>query len=131
MLTGYGITADICPQVESSAGLLEKFSTIDLKQKKILLPRAEDAAKELPDGLATWGAIVKTLVIYKTIDIEPSEIDFGFIDAVIFTSGSVVRAFVKRFGSVPEHIKAYCIGIPSLNEAKSCGIEAEILDRRI
>lgn len=129
-LNSYGITADICPQVESSAGLLEEFSTIDLKQKKILLPRAQDATKELPDGLTASGAVVETLAVYKTINIEPSEIDFDFIDAVIFTSGSVVRAFVKRFGTASEHVKTYCIGIPSLNEAKSCGIEAEILDRQ-
>jgi len=116
-LVGFGIKADICPQVESSAGLLGEFSAIDLRQERILLPRAQDAGEELPDGLA------------GTIDIEPPEIDFGFIDTVIFTSSSVVRAFVKRFGSVPEHVKAYCIGIPSFNEAKSCGIEAEILDR--
>ena len=126
-LTEFGIIADMCPDTESSAGLLEKFSAIDVGHKKMLLPQSEIASPELPDGLVDMGAAVEKLPIYKTIEIEPGEIDFDYIDRILFTSASTIRAFLKRFGSVPPHIKAYCLGLPSLAEAEKHGIDAEVL----
>jgi uroporphyrinogen III methyltransferase/synthase len=126
-LAGSGVVADMCPTMESSAGLLEEFDSVDVKNKKILLPQSEIASEELPDGLARMGAIVEKLPIYKTIEIDPGEIDFDHIDRILFTSGSTIRAFVRRFGSVPSHIKAYCLGLPSLAEAKRHNINAEVL----
>ncbi len=138
-LIASGILADLVPDTESSAGLLEKFSSLDMKNKKVLLPRAEVASSELPEGLTRLGAAVEVVAVYKTIEIEPADIDFDYIDIILFTSGSVVRAFVKKFGKVPTHtrqgearrspIKAYCLGLPTLAEAKKHGIDAEIMPR--
>ena len=61
------------------------------------------------------------------VDIEPEETDFAFIDQILFTSGSTIRAFLKRYGSVPAGIKVYCMGQPTLNEAKKHSIQAEFL----
>ena len=72
-------------------------------------------------------AIIEKVPIYKTIDIDPGPIDFDYIDRVLFTSGSTVRAFVKRFGEVPKNVKSYCLGQPTLNEAKKHNIDAEII----
>ncbi|MHC4363261.1 MAG: uroporphyrinogen-III C-methyltransferase, partial [Planctomycetota bacterium] len=108
-LAGSGVVADICPATESSAGLLEEFDSVDVKNKNILLPQSEIASEELPDGLARMGAVVEKLPIYKTVEVDTGEIDFGHIDQILFTSGSTIRAFVRRFGSVPSHIKAYCL----------------------
>jgi uroporphyrinogen III methyltransferase/synthase len=126
-LADCGIVADMCPATESSAGLLKEFGSIDLKNKKILLPQSEIASEELPDGLARMGALVEKLPIYKTVEVDTGEIDFDHIDQILFTSGSTIRAFVRRFGSVPSHIKAYCLGLPSLAEAKRHNIHAEVL----
>jgi uroporphyrinogen III methyltransferase/synthase len=126
-LEDFGIIADMCPETESSAGLLEKFSAIGVDEKRILLPRAEIASRELPDGLVSMGAAVESLPIYKTIEIDPGEIDFDHIDAILFTSSSTIRAFMKKFGSLPPHTKAYCLGLPSLAEAKKHNIDAEVL----
>jgi uroporphyrinogen III methyltransferase/synthase len=116
-LANCGIVADICPPAESSAGLLEEFGLIDVKNKKVLLPQSEIASEELPDGLAR----------IKTVEVDTGEIDFDHIDQILFTSGSTIRAFVRRFGSVPSHIRAYCLGLPSLAEAKRHNIDAEVL----
>jgi len=129
-LTEFGILADMCPDTESSAGLLEKFSSVGVKGKKILLPQSEIASRELPDGLINMGATIEKLTIYKTVDVDPGEIDFDYIDQILFTSGSIVRAFIKRFGSVPPHIKAYCLGLPTLAEAKKHNIDAEVLSQQ-
>jgi uroporphyrinogen III methyltransferase/synthase len=126
-LTGYGILADLVPDNESSAGLLEKFGTLDMKNKRVLLPRAKVASRELPEGLAGMGAAIEEVPAYMTVEIEPADVDFEHIDIILFTSGSTVRAFVKKFGHVPPHVKAYCLGLPTQAEAKKHGISAEIL----
>jgi len=128
-LAEYGINADLCSEIQSSKGLLEAFADIDVKGQKILLPQAEVAAQGLPDGLQEMGSEVVKISIYKTIEKECADVDFDYIDQVLFTSGSSVRAFVKRFGKVPENIKAYCLGLPTLTIANENGIEADILPK--
>jgi uroporphyrinogen III methyltransferase/synthase len=126
-LSGFGILADLVPDNESSAGLLEEFASLDMKDKRVLLPRAKIASRELPNGLASLGAAVEEVSAYMTVEIEPADVDFEHIDQILFTSGSTVRAFVKKFGYVPPHIKAYCLGTPTQAEAKKHGISAEIM----
>jgi uroporphyrinogen III methyltransferase/synthase len=126
-LKEFGITADMVPENESSSGLLEEFAKLNMKNKKVLLPQSEIASKELPDGLCNMQAIIEKVPVYKTIDLEPDSIDFDYIDQILFTSGSTVRAFVKHFGQVPENVKSYCLGPPTLNEAKKHNINAEII----
>jgi len=126
-LTAFGIVADLVPETESSAGLLEKFGTLDMKGKKVLLPRAKVASDELPRGLSEVGAAVEEIAVYETVEIEPADVDLEHIDKILFTSGSTARAFVGKFGKVPPHIKACCLGKPTQASAKKHGIEAEIV----
>ncbi len=126
-LAEFGIVADMVPATESSAGLLEKFSSIDIKNKKFLLPQSDIASAELPDGLLDMGAEIEKLTIYKTVEIAPPDVDFDYIDQILFTSGSTVRAFVKKFGPPPPHIKVYALGPPTQAEAKKHKIDAEVL----
>jgi uroporphyrinogen-III synthase len=72
-------------------------------------------------------ADIKKITVYKTIEKDPGQIDFDFIDQILFTSGSTVRAFVKHFKEVPSHIKVYGLGQPTLNIAKEHGIAGEIV----
>ncbi|MBE0537277.1 MAG: uroporphyrinogen-III C-methyltransferase [Phycisphaerae bacterium] len=126
-LSAYGILADVVPQNESSTGLVEAFAAHEMGGKKVLLPQAEIASKELPEGLAAAGAEVTAASVYKTVDVDPGEIDFDYIDTVLFTSGSTVRAFVKKFGSLPPNVKALALGIPTQKVAQEHGIDAEVL----
>jgi len=126
-LKEFGITADIVPKNESSAGLLEEFAKLNIQDTKVLLPQSEIASDELSDGLLKMQAEIKRMPVYKTVEIDPGEIDFDYIDQILFTSSSTVKAFIKRFGKVPENIISYCLGSPTLNEAKNHNINAEIL----
>lgn len=128
-LADFGIKADLCPDVESSTGLLGEFEKIDIAGKKVLLPQAEIASSQLQDGLSEMKADVTSISTYKTIEIDPGEVDFDYIDQILFTSGSTIRAFVKKYGSVPSHVKSYCLGVPTQAIAKECGIDAEILTK--
>lgn len=128
-LSQYGIIADMVPDNESSAGLLEEFAKIDIKGKKVLLPQTEVSSKELPEGLIDMRAEIEKEVLYKTVDIEPAPIDFDYIDAILFTSGSTVRAFVKHFKQVPAGVKVYGLGLPTLAVAKENGIDGELMPK--
>ncbi|MHC4328075.1 MAG: uroporphyrinogen-III C-methyltransferase [Planctomycetota bacterium] len=129
-LTAFGILADLVPDKESSLGLLEEFGVLEMKNKNVLLPQAQDASRELAEGLAALGAAVETVSVYMTIEIEPADVDFEHIDKILFTSGSTVRAFVKKFGQAPPHIKAYCLGLPTQTAARKHGIDAEIVPQQ-
>ncbi len=126
-LTAFGIVPDMVPETESSAGLLAEFDTLDMQGKKVLLPRAKVALNELPKGLSELGAAVEDIAVYETVEIEPADVDLEHIDKILFTSGSTARAFVKKFGEVPPHIKACCLGKPTQASAKKRGIDAEIV----
>lgn len=126
MLRSYGVLVDMQPESESSAGLLEEFEKIGVKGKKILLVKPEVGSPVLFDKLSA-AAFVEVVVVYKNIDIEPDQTDFNFIDQILFTSASTVQAFLRRYGSVPEGLKVYCLGRPTLNEAKKHNIQAELL----
>jgi uroporphyrinogen III methyltransferase/synthase len=126
-LLEFGIKADLCPADESSKGLLDEFAKIDVAGLAILLPQALVSSAELPEGLLKRGAKVEKLVVYQTIDKDIEDVDLDYIDQILFTSGSTVRAFVKKFGSVPKHIQALCLGSPTQAVAKEYNIAAEIL----
>jgi uroporphyrinogen III methyltransferase/synthase len=128
-LLEFGIKADLCSPVESSKGLLDAFSKIDIAGLSILLPQAEVSSTELPEGLCARGAEVDKLTVYKTVEIDIDDVDLNYIDQVLFTSGSTIRAFVKKFGSVPEHIQAYCLGGPTQTIAKQNNIDAKIIEK--
>jgi uroporphyrinogen III methyltransferase/synthase len=126
-LREYGLRPDLVPATESSAGLLEEFRRLGMAGQHVLLPRAEVSTEDLPRGLADMGATVSCVVVYRTVDIEPEEVDFDYIDQILFTSGSTVKAFIKHFGKVPDHVQCYCLGEPTLATARQCGIQAEIM----
>ena len=77
--------------------------------------------------MAAAGADVETVVVYKNVEIEPEQTDFDYIDQILFTSASTVRAFIKRFKTVPPGPKVYCLGQPTLDEATKQNIRAELL----
>lgn len=126
-LMDFGIKADLCAALESSKGLLDAFGTVNVADRSILLPQAEVSSEELPDGLIRNGAKVEKLPVYKTIETEIDDVDMDYINQILFTSGSTVRAFVKKFGSIPNHIQALCLGIPTQTIAKQHNINAQII----
>jgi uroporphyrinogen III methyltransferase/synthase len=128
-LSEFGIKADLTAEIESSTGLLNAFAPIDVAGLSILLPQAEVSSAQLPEGLAARGAKIEKLTVYKTIEKEVDDVDLDYIDQILFTSGSTVKAFVKKFGSVPEHIEALCLGEPTQTTAKQHNIDAKIIDK--
>ena len=127
VLRDFGVLADMQPKLESSAGLLEEFDKIGIKGKKVLLVKPQVGSPVLLERLTEAGAEVEIVVVYKNIEIEPEPTDFDYIDQILFTSASTVRAFIKRFKTVPSEPKVYCLGQPTLDEATKHNIKAQIL----
>ena len=126
----FGVLPDMQPRLESSVGLLDEFRKIDVTGKKMLLARPRVGASTLLEGLSAASAAADGVVVYQNIEIECEDVDFDFIDWILFTSGSTVRAFIKYYGSIPAAKKVYCLGKPTLDEAQKHNIPAELLDRR-
>jgi uroporphyrinogen-III synthase len=80
--------------------------------------------------LIELGAVVEEAPVYQTVEMEPADVDLEHIDQILFTSGSTVRAFTKKFARIPPHIKAYCLGRPTQTEGAKYGIDAEILSQQ-
>lgn len=120
-LRDYGINADLIPETESSNGLLNELKKINLKNKKVFLPRSDIADKGLTEGIKGLGARVSASVAYKNVMPKGlPELDLNFFHEIMFTSPSGVRNFVKRYGKVPKKVKVRCIGDVTLNEARKC-----------
>jgi len=118
-LLDFGIIANLVPGDESSKGLLAAFAKIDIKDKKIFLPRSNLSDKGLVKGFKKLRVQVTASVAYKNVmpDYLP-DIDARSFDEIMFTSPSGVRNFNKRYGKPSMSVKISCIGDVTLREAK-------------
>ncbi len=121
-LLDFGVMADLVPKKESSEGLRAEFQKVDLKGKKIFLPRSDISDKGLNAFLAGLGAEVTEGLAYRNIARgDLPELDIEFFDEIFFTSPSTVRSFKARYKKIPRGVKVRCIGDVTLREAKKFG----------
>ncbi len=136
-LQDYGIISDILPETYRAESVIKAFSNIELKNKKILLPRAKKARTILPEELTKMGAKVDEVVAYETLlDIDKKEelinlLQDSKIDAVTFTSSSTVSNFISLLDSkdsrkLLKNIVTASIGPITSKTARSLDIEPEI-----
>ncbi|MBI3737582.1 MAG: uroporphyrinogen-III synthase [Chloroflexi bacterium] len=95
-LLACSVTPDFVPEEYVAESILPGLG--DLKNKSVLLPRAEIARKALPEAISKAGGIAHEIVVYQTL---PAEIDMdgwmalkSGVDVVTFTSASTVENFV-------------------------------------
>ncbi|MDY0361984.1 MAG: uroporphyrinogen-III C-methyltransferase [Desulforegulaceae bacterium] len=136
-LKKYGINTDVFPESYRAESVVEAFENIDIKGKKILIPRAMEARSVLPDELKKMGAVVNEVTAYKTIpqSDKKDEIlsDFlnGKIDMVTFTSSSTVKNFKalfteEEFKSIILKFKPVSIGPITTDTAVELGLTPQI-----
>ena len=61
-----GVGVDLMPQEHLTSGIVKAMGSVELRGKRVLLPRAEEGSRELPPGLEALGAEVKHLSLYRT-----------------------------------------------------------------
>ena len=111
----------------------------DLKGKRILLPRANIAGRNLPEELTRQGANVEEVIAYRTI--IPEDLSLGRlqstlkgrVDVVTFTSPSTVRNLAQvagnKLGSMLSDVKVACIGPVTATAANTLGVHVNIVAR--
>jgi uroporphyrinogen III methyltransferase/synthase len=113
-LIEYGLKTDILPKTYRAESVVEAFEKINMRDKRVLLPRAKEARTVLPESLRKIGAIVDEVFAYETISVtghDPeiiSRIQNADIHMITFTSSSTVNNFCNIF---PD-----CIGNENFNK---------------
>jgi uroporphyrinogen III methyltransferase/synthase len=120
---------------EGLLGELERMGPWN--QKRIMLPRAEDARDILPETLKAWGALVDIVTAYRTV--APDHADKGIINEIIenrydlitFTSSSTFLNFVKltglsAFDTVKTSLKAASIGPVTTSTLLGHGVKPKV-----
>ena len=98
-LFSHGFKSDIVPDDYRAEAVVESFRKVDLKGKKILLPRAAEARPVLPEELRKMGARVDIVTAYFTEKVKDNaepligQLAAKTIDLITFTSSSTVKNF--------------------------------------
>ncbi|MBI4978077.1 MAG: uroporphyrinogen-III C-methyltransferase [Spirochaetes bacterium] len=110
-LMRHGIKPDITPTRASAAGLIDVFTERHVRGKRILIPRSNLAYDELPRTLKRMGNHVDAVIAYRNrMPPHPRTIDLAGINAIIFTSPSCARNFLKVYRRIPSHMEIMVLG---------------------
>jgi uroporphyrinogen-III synthase len=130
-LRKYHVEPDLIPDEYVAEAILPGLG--DLRNKWVLLPRAEIARKALPEAIVKAGGTAHEIAVYKTLPTLPDPEGLAAlksgVDMVTFTSASTVRNFVaiaKQNGldplNLPNNPLFACIGPITEQAAKEEGL---------
>ncbi len=95
-LKAHGITPDFVPEEYIAEAILPGLG--DLRNKWVLLPRAEIARKALPDAIVNSGGTAHEITVYKTLPTQPNPEGLDAlrsgVDVITLTSPSTVHNFI-------------------------------------
>lgn len=105
-LEAHGIFCDFIPTAYSSKDMAEAMIPHIGKDENVLLLRAEEANRVLPDALEKAGISHKCISLYHTVTDERKADELNrlikMVDYVTFASSSAVRAFVSMVDNLDE-----------------------------
>ena len=132
-LAARGITADVVPSRFVAEGLVDALrSRTDVRGARVLHVAAADARDTLREGLAALGAVVRTVVAYRSVPDPDSAVRVrgalraGEVDYVVYASGGAVRAFVAAVGDDAARAPAACIGPVTAAAARGAGLAVAV-----
>lgn len=155
-LKSHGIITDILPESYRAESIVEAFQgvnsqgvtiqgeQIDIKGKRILLPRAKEARSVLPDELQKMGAILDEVTAYVTEQVTEAKDELlkllekggddenRGIDIVTFTSSSTVKNFKAllpqdNLSELMKGVTIACIGPITADTAAAEGFNPDII----
>lgn len=138
-LERFGVRADVIPTEYQAEGVLAVLNRQDVRNSRILIPRAEVARELLPDELRAAGAHVRVVAVYRTLTPDRDsggwrqELTDHRIHVVTFTSSSTVRNFVMMLGGVDavkpllQTVMIACIGPITAHTAAEYGLTVSIM----
>ena len=131
-----GLQVDLMPERYTSRGLLKELQCQDMTGRRVLLPRADIAGKELTDGLTQLGAEVEEIAAYQTtpntggIPQAKEKVLTGEIDIITFSSASTVVNLVTALSNELEALNntvIACIGPETEAAAVRSGLRVDIV----
>ncbi len=129
-----GLRADLVPDRFVAEGLVDAFSRMVVRGQRVLLPRAEGARELLVDALASMGADVHDLRLYRAqVPAERNSdalrrLRAGEIDVATFASSSAVRNLVDMLGGDVAPLRD--VFIAAIGPVTADAVRAAGLDRR-
>ncbi len=143
MLKDMLIIPNIVPEEYRAEGVVECFKNLDIKGKRILIPRADKARDILPKRLSEMGADVSVVSVYRNVIPEVEDkrkdeikrmIQDGKIDLAIFTSPSTFKNFLSLLNISFKEAKTFlsnvdiaCIGPVTEDAIKKAGLNCIII----
>ena len=128
-----GLRVTFMPTEYRAEGVAEGLKTLGMQGKKILLPRAREARKILPEALRKAGGVVDEVEAYRTVRPVKSKDSLETIlkkgiDVVTFTSSSTVRNFMELLSdkTAMNGVKVAVIGPITAETARTYGLEPAI-----
>jgi uroporphyrinogen-III synthase len=124
-----GRATDLQPASEFRAeALVEAFRARDLTGRHILLPVSDRARDTLAAGLRAQGAVVESVVAYRTVapDGVRARLDRALaegIDLVVLASPSAVEGLVAALGARARGVAVAVIGPVTEEAARSVGLD--------
>ena len=136
-LERHSIIPNVVPKEFQAEGIIEAFKQYDLREARILLPRAEAARDLLPKELEELGATVEVVPAYRTVRADADQemlkqlLQDRKIDLITFTSSSTVTAFMELLGTEDlkarlEGVRIACIGPITATTAEGFGVTVDI-----
>jgi uroporphyrinogen III methyltransferase/synthase len=136
-LKEYGVLADVLPKSYVAESVVEAFMGMDMKGRRVLIPRAMEARTLLPEELCKMGADVDEVTAYKTVEETDQaaaiteRLREGDIDLVTFTSSSTVKNFMALLPEgegvdLIKNVTVACIGPVTAETAENLGLTVGI-----
>jgi len=133
----YGLATDVLPETYQAESLVEAFAGQEMKDKKVLLPRALQARAVLPDELRGMGALVDEVAAYQTRQSSENaaemlnDLESNAIDMITFTSSSTVTNFMQLLPAdktldLARKTTIACIGPITAKTARDLGLNVDI-----
>ena len=133
----YGLNSDIVPETYRAESVVDAFKEMNVKGKKILLPRAREARPILPVELTKMGAEVDEIPAYETLiaaenaDDLTRQLEEKRVDLVTFTSSSTVKNFkallpADQFKKLLQGVTIASIGPITTETAKELDLDVHI-----
>jgi uroporphyrinogen III methyltransferase/synthase len=134
-LAGEGLPCDGVASQAGAAGLAELLEGTQLRDARVLFPRAAEGREELVDWLRSRGAEVVLIDAYRTVAAAGSPkalkaaLESG-LDMLTFASPSAVESFVAGVGpswKKPPGLAVACIGPTTAAVARAAGLEPDVV----
>jgi len=128
-----GLRVHFRPSEYRAEGIAEGLKVQGIQGKKILLPRAREARRVLPETLREAGALVDEVEVYQSVKPAQGKASLAAIlkkgvDVVVFTSSSTLRNFMELLPdkAALNGVKVAVIGPITAETAKNYGLEPHI-----